>query len=85
VWGAGSGGRGRRQNPAALTCGELYHPLSSFGSAGAGCNLKMFNLTLSPTAVIIFFLATYLVQTKYLVQTRANLLNKVSKNSEKKL
>ena len=28
-------------------------------------------------------MGTYLVQTKDLVQTRANLLNKVSKNSEK--
>jgi len=49
VWGAGSGGRGRRQNPAALTCGELYHPLSSFGSAG--CNLQMFNLIVSSITV----------------------------------
>jgi hypothetical protein len=37
----GRGVRRQRQSPAALTCGELYHLLSPFSSAG--CNLQIFN------------------------------------------
>ena len=40
-------------------------------------------MSVTNMGLAIYLLGTYLMQTKDLVQTRANLLNKVSKNSEK--